>query len=163
MALDTLASAPTDFDFVIGDWNVTHRRLKERLAGCDDWIEFGGAMSTHRILGGFGNLEDNVLHFPEGDVRAVALRSYDPQAGTWSIWWLDGRFPGRLDVPVVGRFEDGVGTFYAHDTFGDIPITVRFTWRRIDADTLHWNQAFSPDDGQTWETNWTMDFRRRGN
>ena len=162
MALDTLASAPTDFDFVIGDWNVTHRRLKERLAGCDDWVEFGGAMSTHRILGGFGNLEDNVLHFPEGDVRAVALRSYDREAGTWSIWWLDGRFPGRLDVPVVGRFEDGVGTFHAHDTFGDIPITVRFTWRRIDADTLHWNQAFSPDDGRTWETNWTMDFRRRG-
>jgi len=162
MALDTLASAPTDFDFVIGDWNVTHRRLKERLAGCDEWVEFGGAMSTHRILGGFGNLEDNVLHFPEGDVRAVALRSYDREAGTWSIWWLDGRFPGRLDVPVVGRFEDGVGTFHAHDTFGDIPITVRFTWRRIDADTLHWNQAFSPDDGRTWETNWTMDFRRRG-
>jgi hypothetical protein len=162
MALDTLASAPTDFDFVIGDWNVTHRRLKERLAGCDEWVEFGGAMSTHRILGGFGNLEDNVLHFPDGDVRAVALRAYDREAGTWSIWWLDGRFPGRLDVPVVGRFEDGVGTFHAHDTFGDIPITVRFTWRRIDADTLHWNQAFSPDDGRTWETNWTMDFRRRG-
>jgi len=162
MALDTLASAPTDFDFVIGDWNVTHRRLKERLAGCDEWVEFGGAMSTQRILGGFGNLEDNVLHFPEGDVRAVALRSYDREAGTWSIWWLDGRFPDRLDVPVVGRFEDGVGTFHAHDTFGDIPITVRFTWRRIDADTLHWNQAFSPDDGRTWETNWTMDFRRRG-
>jgi len=162
MALEPLDFAPTDFDFVIGDWRVTHRRLKERLAGCNDWIEFDGAMSTRKILGGYGNLEDNVLHFPEGDVRAVALRSYDREARTWSIWWLDGRFPGKLDVPVVGRFEGGVGTFFARDVLNGIPITVRFEWRRIDADTLHWNQAFSPDDGQSWETNWTMTFRRSG-
>jgi len=162
MALALLDSAPADFDFVIGDWRVTHRRLKERLAGCTDWIEFDGAMSTRKILGGFGNLEDNVLHFPEGDVRAVALRSYDAEAKTWSIWWLDGRFPGKLDVPVVGRFEGGVGTFFARDVLHGMPITVRFEWRRIDADTLRWNQAFSPDDGRSWETNWTMDFRRTG-
>jgi hypothetical protein len=162
MALALLDSAPADFDFVIGDWRVTHRRLKERLAGWSDWVEFDGAMSTRKILGGFGNLEDNVLHFPDGDVRAVALRSFVPDARTWSIWWLDGRFPGKLDVPVVGRFEDGVGTFFAHDMLNGMPITVRFEWRRLDADNLHWNQAFSPDDGRSWETNWTMDFRRSG-
>jgi hypothetical protein len=26
--------------------------------------------------------------------------------------------------------------------------------------TLRWEQAFSLDDGQTWETNWTADFTR---
>ena len=31
-----------DFDFLIGDWRVHHRRLKERLAGNHDWIEFEG-------------------------------------------------------------------------------------------------------------------------
>jgi hypothetical protein len=160
MALELLASAPTDFDFVIGDWNVKHRRLKKRLVDCDEWIEFDGAMSTRKILGGFGNLEDNVLRFPTEEVRAIALRSYDPRTRNWSIWWLDGRFPGRLDVPVVGSFEDGVGTFLAKDMFEDIPITVRFIWRRISPDELHWDQAFSTDEGVTWETNWTMNFRR---
>lgn len=161
MALELLASAPTDFDFVIGDWSVKHRRLKERLANCSDWIEFDGAMSTRKILGGFGNLEDNILSFPGEEVRAIALRSYDAHTKTWSIWWLDGRFPGRIDVPVVGAFEDGIGKFFASDTFEGIPITVRFIWRRVSSDELCWEQAFSADKGESWETNWTMNFRRQ--
>jgi hypothetical protein len=160
MALATLASAPTDFDFVLGDWTVRHRRLKQRLAGCTEWVEFDGEMSTRPILGGFGNLEDNLLRFPEGEFRAIALRAFDPSTSQWRIWWLDGRFPDRIDVPVAGRFEHGVGTFYANDSFEGRPITVRFLWSRRDADTLRWEQAFSPDDGASWETNWTMDFHR---
>jgi len=31
-----------DFDFLVGSWRVHHRRLKERLAGNHDWIEFEG-------------------------------------------------------------------------------------------------------------------------
>lgn len=161
MALETLASAPNDFDFVIGDWAVIHKRLKQRLADCHEWVEFDGAMSTQKILGGFGNLEDNVLHFPEGEFRAIALRSYDQSTKKWSIWWLDGRFPGQIDVPVVGEFKDGVGTFFAKDTFANLPITVRFLWSQVGPDELRWEQAFSTDGGNTWETNWTMSFHRR--
>jgi hypothetical protein len=161
MALRTVPSAPRDFDFVIGDWRVEHRRLKERLANCHEWIEFDGEMSTRAILGGFGNVEDNLLRFPEGEFRAVALRSYDPSKGTWSIWWLDGRFPDRIDVPVVGSFKDGIGTFLAEDVVAGVPVTIRFIWSQIGADELRWEQAFSPDGGSTWETNWTMHFSRR--
>lgn len=79
---------PPDFDFIIGDWRVSHRRLNARLQGCKDWTEFRGTSSTRKILGGFGNIEDNVLQFPDGDVRAVAIRSYDPGTRSWAIWWL---------------------------------------------------------------------------
>jgi hypothetical protein len=161
MALKLMSSAPTDFDFVIGNWFVKHRRLKERLANCTEWVEFDGEMSTQKILGGFGNIEDNILRLPEQDVRAIALRSYDRNTKNWSIWWLDGRFPGQIDVPVVGKFIDGVGTFFANDTFQEIPIIVRFIWRQIGVDLLRWEQAFSADEGESWETNWTMDFRRQ--
>lgn len=160
MALQTLDSAPQDFDFVIGDWHVLHRRLKERLADCQEWIEFPGEMSTRKVLGGFGNVEDNLLHFPEGDFRAVALRAFNASTAQWSIWWLDGRFPDRLDIPVVGSFKDGVGTFLASDVFAGTPITVRFIWSKKNADELRWEQAFSKD-GVAWETNWVMDFNRR--
>ena len=161
MPLPILASAPADFDFVIGDWHVRHRRLDERLANCQSWTEFDGEMSTARILGGFGNFEDNRLCFPEGEFRAIALRSFDPSSGTWAIWWLDGRFPGQLDVPLRGRFEDGVGRFYADDTLRGMAIKVRFLWSSQGVDRLRWEQAFSADDGVTWETNWTMDFSRK--
>src|SRR4051794_35278589 len=76
-------STPHDFDFMIGDWSVRHRRLGSRLTGCTDWTEFPGISSTRKVLGGLGNVEDNVLYFPEAEVRAVAVRSFDLQTRTW--------------------------------------------------------------------------------
>ena len=158
--MDTTAAPPSDFDFAVGDWTVVHRRLAARLQGCTDWVEFPGTMSTRKVLGGFGNVEDNVLELPEGAYRALALRSFDRERGHWSIWWLDGRVPGQLDVPVVGRFENGIGTFLAEDVLDGRPIRIRFIWTTTDSDRPRWEQAFSADDGATWETNWTMDFTR---
>ncbi|HEY3178622.1 MAG TPA: DUF1579 domain-containing protein [Casimicrobiaceae bacterium] len=149
-----------DFDFFIGSWRVTHRRLKERLANNDEWVEFDGTSTAQKILGGFGNIDDNTINLPTGTYRAVTLRAFDPDKRQWSIWWLDSRNPGHLDPPVVGRFEDDVGTFYAEDTFRGKPIRVRYLWTRVTSSTPHWEQAFSPDAGATWETNWTMDFAR---
>lgn len=81
---------PADFDFMIGDWKVQHRRLNQRLVGCTDWTDFLGISSTRKILQGFGNVEDNVLYLPEGEVNALALRSFDLTTQKWAIWWLDG-------------------------------------------------------------------------
>lgn len=151
-------NAPGDFDFVMGDWLVKHRRLKERFKGCDEWVEFEGVSSTRKILGGFGNLEDNHIHFPESSFRAVALRAYNAALNKWSIWWLDGRFPDALDVPVVGTFSDGIGLFFADDVLNGVPIKVRFKWSSLEPNKPLWEQAFSIDDGFTWETNWAMEF-----
>ena len=153
-------SPPGDFDFIIGSWRVHHRRLVDRLAGCTEWAEFAGTMTTRKTLGGFGNLEDNFLDFPGGAFRAAAMRSYCPESQTWSIWWLDGRTPTRLDPPVVGRFAKGTGLFYADDFLDARPIKVRFTWLPGTGDDPRWEQAFSADGGTTWETNWTMQFAR---
>jgi len=151
-------NAPKDFDFIIGDWKVKHRRLKDILNGCEEWVEFEGDSSTRKTLGGFGNLEDNQLHFPESSFRAVALRSYNAESNKWSIWWLDSRFPDALDVPVVGCFNDGVGIFYADDVLNGVSVKVRFKWISTDVNKPCWEQAFSKDNGNTWETNWTMEF-----
>ncbi len=155
-----MPSNQTDFDFLHGAWNVRHRRLTARLKRSDAWEEFSGTSATRPIMGGMGNLEDNVLNFPGGAYRAVALRSFDPDKGLWAIWWLDGRHPHMLDVPVVGQFSDGIGTFLADDMFEGRPIKVRFRWSRETPGTCRWQQAFSDDGGQTWETNWVMDFRK---
>jgi len=154
-------SSSSDFDFVIGSWTVAHRRLKERLANCDEWIEFRGTSETRQLLGGFGNVEDNFLELPDGPYRAVALRSFNALQNEWAIWWLDGRNPWSLDAPVIGKFMDGVGLFYSDGVLNDKPIRIRFTWTKVTTDTLRWEQAFSADAGATWEPNWTMHFARR--
>lgn len=155
-----MSDGSSDFDFQQGRWHVRHRRLKARLAGCNEWEEFAGTSEQRPILGGNGNIEDNLLHLPGGDYRAVALRSYDPANGTWAIWWLDARNPHRLEVPVVGRFENGIGTFYADETHEGRPVRMRFLWLGTDTSTPRWEQALSEDGGETWETNWVMEFGR---
>ena len=152
--------APTDFDFMIGDWHVSHRRLNSRLTGCTEWTDFGGLSSTSKILDGFGNVEDNLLRFPDGDVRAAAVRSFNEATQSWAIWWLDGRSPHHLDVPVVGSFSGPVGSFFADDTLDGKPIKVRFLWNVNPGGNPAWEQAFSPDGGASWETNWVMEFKR---
>jgi ketosteroid isomerase-like protein len=153
------ADGRRDFDFFIGSWRVHHRRLKERLAHNHDWVEFEGASTAQKILGGLGNMDDNVLNLPDGSYRAVTIRTYDAAKKLWSIWWIDSRHPGSLDPPVVGSFENRVGTFYADDTFNGKPIRVRYLWTNR-SDAPHWEQAFSEDGGKAWETNWIMDFIR---
>jgi hypothetical protein len=91
-------------------------------------------------------------------VRAVAMRSYCRNSGTWSIWWLDERNPSHLDTPVVGKFDDCIGLFFDDDVLNGKPIKVRFTWSAIPGENPRWEQAFSGDAGVTWETNWKMEF-----
>ena len=153
-----MQSGARDFDFEFGKWNVRHRRLKARLCGCSEWEDFSGTAEVRPILGGNGNVEDNVLHFPNGTYRAIALRSFDPSQGTWAIWWLDARAPHSLDVPVVGRFINGIGQFHADDTHEGRPVKLRFQWHQNAGASPRWDQALSTDGGATWETNWIMDF-----
>jgi len=149
-----------DFDFLFGSWDVRHRRLKERLAGCTEWIEFDGTSTAQPLLGRQGNVDDNLMNMPGGAYRGASFRAFDPETGTWAIWWIDSRYPHTLDVPVVGGFEGGVGTFFCNDTLRGQPIRVRYEWSHITLTTCQWEQAFSPDGGETWETNWVMHFTR---
>ena len=148
----------SDFDFFIGNWRVRHRRLKKRLAQNNEWEEFDGTSTVRKILGGLGNMDENVIELPGGTYRAATIRTFDPEKQLWSIWWIDSRSPHHLDPPVVGCFENGIGTFYADDRFDGKPIRVRFLWTQ--SPNPHWEQAFSGDGEKTWETNWSMDFTR---
>jgi len=151
--------AAAGFDFLHGRWSVRHRKLKTRLAGADDWIEFPGTLDVKPMLGGLGNIDENVLEDPAGRYLATSIRVFRPATGEWSIHWVDGRGTG-LDKPVVGRFDGKVGRFYNDDSFGGRPIKVRFIYEDLTPAHARWSQAFSVDAGQSWETNWTMDFMR---
>jgi hypothetical protein len=61
---------------------------------------------------------------------------------------------------MVGKFSDSRGLFYGDDMFEGRPIRVRFIWSPMMASACSWEQAFSVDGGQSWETNWIMAFSR---
>ena len=147
------------FDFLHGRWQVVHRKLRQRLAGNTEWFEFPGTLEVAPILGGLGNFDQNVLSDPKGTFEASSLRLFNPREKQWSIWWFDARLPS-IDPPVVGGFQGAKGTFYSRDVFKDRPIRVRTTYEPLTPEHAQWTQAFSPDDGATWEVNWIMDFKR---
>ena len=161
---DWLASLPHngdkhDWDWLVGSWEVRHWRLRERLMHDNRWDEFRGTCRMWTTMEGTGNVDDNYLELPTGAYRAMGVRALDATTGLWSIWWLDARY-NSVDPPVRGGFKDGVGRFIGEDTLRGEPILMRFEWTRIAKDSAHWEQAFSPDKGKTWEVNWRMDFTR---
>jgi hypothetical protein len=152
-------STARDFDFWMGRWNVHNRRLRRRLAGSDVWDEFEATSVASPILDGMGNQDEFRTDFFGGFV-AMSFRFFEPESKQWWIYWADSRRSGRLDPPVVGSFDGDVGVFEGNEVFEGRPILVRFVWSGVTTPTPRWEQAFSDDGGETWETNWFMEFTR---
>lgn len=153
-------SSPDDFDFLQGTWNVQNRKLKTRLKNAEDWFEFDAVLDMRKVLGGIGNIETYKAKFDDKPFDGLAVRVFNPETRLWSIYWADSNF-GILDKnPVVGSFEDGVGKFYAKDVFSEKEIMVLYQWDASDPARPIWSQAFSTDEGKTWEWNWYMTLTR---
>jgi hypothetical protein len=146
-----------NFDFFIGNWTVANRRLVKALSGSDEWEEFPATITCQGFFEGAGSFEEII--FPTKGWRGATVRTFDPATELWSLYWVNSRI-GRIDPPVVGRFVDGVGDFQGDDVWEGQPIRVRFLWTDITAHSAHWQQAFSTDGGETWETNWHMQHTR---
>jgi len=149
-----------DFDFLFGRWNGRNRRLKERLAGSNEWLEFDSKLECFPIWGGAAHYDVyEALDTPIGEIHGLTLRLYDPKSGQWAIHWAN-RNTGRLDPQMTGSWEGNRGEFHDQELFNGRMIFVRFIWTRDGSDRARWEQAFSGDGGKTWETNWIVDFER---
>lgn len=146
-----------DFDFLIGSWHVHNRRLKRRLEGSDDWEEFGAISHMTPVLGGMVNTDE--LSLSDGTSLGVTLRAFHLPEKRWFIYWIGAR-DGVLQPPVSGNFQGDTGLFYGDDEWQGQPCLCRFIWSVKNPQQPRWEQAFSVDGGQTWETNWTMTLMR---
>jgi hypothetical protein len=147
-----------DFDFFIGSWNVVNRRLVKPLTGSDEWDEFPATSVATRHFDGAVSFDE--IKFPARGFSGLTLRIFNPATELWSIYWSSSS-RGVLDTtPLVGAFTGDRGEFYADDEHEGAPVRCRFIWSVFGADSCRWEQAFSADGEQTWETNWTMDFTR---
>lgn len=154
-----LPAGARDFDFLIGDWQIVNRRLAERLVGAETWDTFDATLSVRPILGGLGNVDEFRADWKGKQIEASTLRVFNPKTQEWSLYWVDN-LTAIVQPPVVGHFRNGSGEFFAQDQHNGIPVLVRFIWKDITGNSAMWEQAFSIDEGTTWETNWTMEFAR---
>jgi hypothetical protein len=147
-----------DFDFLVGNWNVANRRLKERLTGRLEWEDSTSTCRCWNLFDGAANVDEYT--FPGGRY-GLTLRVLDTATNEWSLYWSDSRL-GTLMSPVVGTFDGPEGRFYGDEDHNGTKVRVRYIWSRITPTSARWEQAFSTDGEKTWETNWIMDFTRVG-
>lgn len=145
-------SSSKDFNYLIGNWKLKNRKLKSRLTNCTEWVEFESKVAMYQILDGNGNIDKYTDTASGKPYEGIALRLFNSKTTLWSIYWADNN-SGTLDPPVVGSFENKIGHFFCKDTFNGKKIIVVFRWDVRNPNLPVWSQAFSTDNGKTWEWN----------
>lgn len=142
-----------DFDFEIGTWTTRLERLQKPLSGSTNWVRYEGTSVVSKVMDGHANLVELKVDGPAGRIEGLSLRLYNPETRQWTLNFANIR-DGQLTVPMVGKFVDGRGEFYAQDTLDGRAILTRFLISKVDDDIWRFEQAFSPDWGRSWEVNW---------
>ncbi|MGX1273344.1 hypothetical protein [Streptomyces phaeoluteigriseus] len=151
-------STAHDFDFLHGEWQGSHRRRTRFLDPASAWEPaFPSTSHCRPLFGGAANVDE--IDMPHLGYKGLTLRLFEPSTRQWSLHWSSSA-TGRLFPPVVGRFTGDRGEFHGDDVHDGHEVRVRFVWSGVSATAARWEQAFSPDGGDTWVTNWIMDFTR---
>jgi hypothetical protein len=149
-----------DFDFLFGSWRTHYERLRHILANNHDWYGCDGTSVIRPFWNGSADVEDGDLRCPQQYIRGMTLRMYSDETHQWSLYWGTKK-RGLTMPPQLGHFDkNGVGEFFSNDTYDSKPVIVRYRWTLRSADHPRFEQAFSADNGKTWETNWTTDYTR---
>lgn len=149
-----------DFDFEWGTpWKAHLLRLRHRLAGSHDWIEYDGTLTIHKLWNGKGNISELEVGNATSHIEGGALHLYDPKAHQWSVTYVSSD-ADTLGVPAIGRFEHGRGVFHDRETDHGRPVIDRWYFTNISPHHFDFEQAFSADGGKTWETNLIIKYTR---
>jgi hypothetical protein len=153
-------SSKNDFDYLVGNWNIRNRTLKEPLAGRDEWDEFDATQEFQLVLLGLGNFDIFRTKLDGKPFEGLTVRLFDPQTRLWSIYWADSSAM-RLDGGKVGSFDGDIGEFFGREVVFGRDVIVKFHWDKRNPKAPIYSRAFSVDGGRTWEWNWHAKFSRR--
>lgn len=133
------------FDFWIGDWDVTtpngaaagRNRIEPILGGCvlrESWTGAKGGSGT-------------------------SYNAYDRQRGRWHQTWVDN---GGLVLLLDGQFAGGrmVLSGETRDTTG-APVLNRITWQETGPGAVRQLWETSADGGKTWSVTFDGRYRKR--
>lgn len=142
-----------DFDFNMGRWNTRIRAVEKPLSAPGVWTNLQGTHTVYRVWGDWADIGQLEVDGPVGHIEDLALRLYDRKTQQWRVYFANSD-SGTLDAPMVGGFEDGVGTFVFLDEMEGKTVLVRNVWSGITSKACHQDWAISVDGGKTWVPTW---------
>jgi len=125
LSLPSLSDGSHDFDFLEGTWQFRQGRLVEPLSGPNAAMRQSfGRLVARRPGVGAATVEWETTLADSTRVTGFARMSYDPKTKEWTIREADSpaATPGP---PVVGHFENGVGSFYGLREYEGHTVLVR--------------------------------------
>lgn len=144
---DTPVASPSDFDFWIGEWDLS-------------WSDGSHEVHGHNVISRV--LNDRVIleEFdgrPGADLRGMSVSTISPETGLWHQTWVDDN-GGYLDFS--GGLRDGDMVLEREATRDGATFRQRMLWTEIGPDSIEWRWQRSPDVGAPWETVWAVSYRR---
>ncbi len=143
----TPCSAPeaAQFDFWLGDWNLTYNDTSH---------------ATNSITKPFGNcVIQEHFNDPANKYTGSSWSVYNPQLKKWQQTWVDNA-GAYLDF--TGEFKDGKMQL---NRTGLNPagkkIMQRMIFYNITKDQFDWNWESSMDEGANWVLNWKIHYQRK--
>ena len=143
-----------DFDFDAGVWKTHIVRRLHPLTESDESVELTGTVTVRKLWGGRGQLEEIEADGPNGHWEGMTVFLYDPQARQWSMNFANGS-QGRLNAPLVGRFENGRAELIEQDILDGRSILGRAVWSDIQPTSHTYQEFYSDDGGRTWKLSFT--------
>lgn len=172
LSADKTKAAPTDapvventdgsheFDFDFGTWQTHTSRMLHPLSGAREWVDFDGTTVVTPIWGGRANIAEHTANGPNGTIQSLALYTFNPKTHEWNVNFATASGGKLSSTPGLGRFSEGRVDFYDKEPIDGKKVLVRFSMWGITPDTTQSEQAFSTDDGKTWEVNWINKYTR---
>jgi hypothetical protein len=94
-------SSKSDFDYLVGNWTIRNRTLKEPLTGSDEWKEFDATQELRLLLLGGGNFDVFRTELDGKPFEGLTVRLFEPKTRLWTIYWADSEAM-KLDGGKVG-------------------------------------------------------------
>ncbi len=151
------------FDWDIGKWAIHMSRLSHPLTGSTTWNQTDGITINSKVWNGRSNLAEVEATGPAGKLELLAWRLYNPSTHEWTTSFATSGV-GVLNTPtgrpITGEFKNGHGEFFDQEPYNGKTILVRFKIWPVSDESAQSEQAFSDDNGETWETNWINKYTR---
>lgn len=147
------------FDFWVGQWDVNLKVKQEDKTWKD---QHKAIANIYSILDGKAVLE----LWSEGaeGIIGYSLRYFNDKEKRWDLW-LNWPPPNQSSMSTLsGNFNGNKGEFFREYTVNDGTKRIsRYTFSDITPVSLKWQDGYSRDNGNTWSSNWIMEFSRSDN